>query len=308
MSQSKLWDRIEKRTRPESRRRFSTPTVVSIVAHALLIVALAHAFDVPRVVGSYFFPRRQPTVVEKITYVTQSTGLPAPTARARPRPTPPPAAPATEPVRAPIVAPRDVPTGVREAPDPPTTPPITGPTSGPLVTGKGATRGVQPNYNDPRVWVRPTEVVEAPKTEERRLDSAVAATAKAYRDSVAASTYNPNKFERGDWTVERGGRKYGIDKQFIRLGPVSIPTALLAFLPMNGVQGNPVANDRDKAFAAMRNDIQFHAQRAMNEEEFRAAVKAIRERKEKERKAQLEKKKKDEKTIASPPDGRSRGF
>jgi hypothetical protein len=306
MSESKLWNRIERRTRSTRERRSSTSTLVSVGAHIVLIIALAQAFDVPRAVRSYFFPRREPPRVEKITYVTQSTGLPAPTPRARPRPTAPAQAPATEPERAPIIAPREVPTGVREAPTTPTTPPITGPTSGPLVTGRGAARGVQPSYNDPRVWERPTEIVEAPKTSEQRMDSAVAATAKAYRDSVVANTYTPNKFERGDWTVEKGGRKYGIDKQFIRLGPVSIPTALLALLPMNGMQGNPTAIERDRALNLMRSDIQYHAQRAMNEEEFRAAVKAIRERKEKERKAQLEKKKKDERIISSPPDGSSR--
>ena len=119
----------------------------------------------------------------------------------------------------------------------------------------------------------------------------------AYRDSVATYAIVPNKFERGDWTVGKDGNKYGIDKQFIRLGKFSIPTALLGLLPMNQ-QGNPIAYEREKRLAMMRSEILEQAAQAMNEEDFRRAVKAIRERKEKERKA-LEKKKKEETKVIS---------
>jgi hypothetical protein len=51
----------------------------------------------------------------------------------------------------------------------------------------------------------------------------------------------------------------------------------------------------------MHDDITFEAQRAMNEDEFRAAVKRIRERKERERKAKEEEEKKaEQKAIAAP--------
>jgi hypothetical protein len=125
--------------------------------------------------------------------------------------------------------------------------------------------------------------VTAPKTTEERLDSAVVASVKKFQDSVTANTYTPNKFERGDWTVEKNGRKYGIDRQFIRLGKFSIPTPLLALLPFNRVQGNPIAAEEGRKQLVMRMDIMEHAQAAMNEEEFRRAVKAIRERKEREK-------------------------
>jgi hypothetical protein len=100
---------------------------------------------------------------------------------------------------------------------------------------------------------------------------------------VSANAYSPNKFERGDWTVEKNGKKYGIDKQYIRLGKFSIPTALLALLPFNA-QMNPTVSDRNRQQMAMRMDIMEHAQMSLNEEEFRRAVKAIRERKEREHK------------------------
>jgi len=134
------------------------------------------------------------------------------------------------------------------------------------------------------------------------MDSVVASAIEFARDSIAANTYNPNKFERGDWTYEKNGKKYGMDKQYIRLGKVSIPNVLLGLLPLN-MQGNPVAADRDRAMASLRAEILVQSQRAMNEEEFRKAVKSLRERKERER--QQQEKDRAPKTIAAP-DGGSR--
>jgi hypothetical protein len=106
---------------------------------------------------------------------------------------------------------------------------------------------------------------------------------RPYNDSVgkAAERRDPT-----DWTVEKGGYKWGIDRRAIRLGPVSIPTALLALLPLN-LQGNPITMDRDRAYAAMHRDISWHAQQGINEADFVKAVRSIRERKERERAAAL---------------------
>ena len=134
------------------------------------------------------------------------------------------------------------------------------------------------------------------------MDSAVTATIEHFRDSIAALTYNPSKFERGDWTVEKNGRRYGIDQQAIRLGKISIPTALLGLLPLN-VQGNPIAAQRDREMASLRAEILYQSQRSMNEEEFRRAVKSLRERKERER--QQQEKERAPKPIASPDANRS---
>jgi hypothetical protein len=117
------------------------------------------------------------------------------------------------------------------------------------------------------------------------MDSVVTADIERARDSIAANTYTPNKFERGDWTVEKNGRKYGIDQSAIRLGKFSIPNALLALLPLN-TQGNPIAAERDRAMASLRQEILYQSQRSMNEEEFRKAVKELRERKEREHQQQ----------------------
>jgi len=88
-----------------------------------------------------------------------------------------------------------------------------------------------------------------------------------------------------------------MDQQAIRLGKVSIPTALLGLLPFN-MQGNPIAAERDRSQASMRAEILYQSQRALNEDEFRKAVKSLRERKERERQAQ--EKARAPKTVATP--------
>jgi hypothetical protein len=268
-------------------------TGVSVLLHLLLVLGLWQAIQFPRTIGQ-LFTRNEAPAPERIQYVV----IPPP-AVVVPRGTviAPSVRPVdAEPVRIPEPAPQtplpqppiQIPTSI------PPPPAVSGPERGPLIGGRGATRGVQPGYTEPRIWIETGPVEAPPLTGDAKLDSAMTARINAYRDSVLANTYSPNKFERGDWTMEtKDGKKFGIDKQFIRLGKVSIPTALLGLLPLNQ-QGNPIAFDRDKRLAAVRAEILEHAQMAMNEEEFRQAVKSIRARKDKERQALLEKKKKEE--------------
>jgi hypothetical protein len=98
----------------------------------------------------------------------------------------------------------------------------------------------------------------------------------------------------GDWTFEKGGKRYGADQQWIYFGKFKIPTALLALLPLNGV-GNPTVASRNSQLDYMHSDIQYEAQRSLNEDEFRDAVKRIRERKEREHEAKVEEEKKKKK-------------
>ncbi len=275
----------EARAREERRQPLNTLT--SVLLHIVLAVVFWNALKLPAAFERMFLNNTSSAVrpkTERLTYVTVPSRTGGPVSQnAAPSPTvttPPP-----QPSAPPLVAPREVPATL-----PPVTrgPAITappGPASGPLVTGRGVTAGVQPSYQDPRIWSA-TEgpLVNAPKTSEERLDSAVVASVKKFQDSVAIATHQPNKFERGDWTVEKNGKKYGIDQQYIRLGKFSIPTPLLALLPFNRVQSNPIAAEESRRQLAMRADIMEHAQAAMNEEEFRRAVKAIRERKEREKK------------------------
>jgi hypothetical protein len=179
-----------------------------------------------------------------------------------------------------VVAPRIVPNSI-PMPNVTAAKPMAEPGNGPLVGGGGPSRGVKPSYSDGRVWEPPGIVVSRPKTVKETIDSLIADGIAPYNDSIAAAA---QRRDPTDWTIEKGGYKWGIDRHAIRLGPVSIPTALLAMLPLN-VQGNPTTIERDRAYAAMNRDISWHAQQAINDADFMKAVRSIRERKERERAA-----------------------
>jgi len=286
-----------------ARRRVAPATAVSLLVHVVIGVVLWNVLLTPVALERLFRFARSPQPPEEslrfvtVAPTTQPATLPDSGRRTR-------AATDRRPSAPPLVAPREVPSAI-PAPAPATpsaAPPAT--SVGPLAGGAGPSKGVQPTYVDPRVWVVDPSLIYAPKTSEERLDSAVVATLKRHLDSLAATTHEPNKFERGDWTVEKNGRKYGIDQNYIRLGKFSIPTALLALLPFNR-QANPTEVDRASSMAAMRADIVYHAQAAMNEEEFRQAVRAIRDRKERERKTlaqRLPGRKGDPQSTVSPGD------
>ncbi len=153
--------------------------------------------------------------------------------------------------------------------------------SGPLVGGGGPARGIRPSYDDPRLWPAPGDIVAAPKTPTQRLDSVIADIIKPYNDSMAVAA---GRRQPGDWTFEKDGKKYGIDPRYIHLGSFSIPTAILALLPIN-IQANPILAESNKISNQLHSDIMSQAQRGMNEADFRKAVKSIRERKEREKAA-----------------------
>ena len=188
-----------------------------------------------------------------------------------------------------LVAPRVVPTEI-EPPSPSSKPTTEEPSSGPLVGGGGPLRGVQPHYADPRLWGAPGEIAAAPKTSAERLDSVITADITAHNDSIRVAAGAAGR-KPGDWTFEHNGQKYGIDSKYIRLGPVSIPTAVLALLPLN-VSANPTVTDRERTLSARHDEIFAQAQRGINDADFQKAVREIRERKERERReAEAEKQK-----------------
>ncbi|MFL5576200.1 MAG: hypothetical protein ACJ79S_09575 [Gemmatimonadaceae bacterium] len=258
-------------------RQASTSLAISVALHLVLGAVLVRVLTLPLPLHDLFeFDKGSSPPVERISFIALPKAGPVTTAGrsggdGRPKSAQPPA-----PLRAPSAVPEAVPAA-------PAAPATTG-GSGEVIGRGGAEEGIRPSFGDPRVWVPPADVVSAPKSPTERLDSSLTARLRAHRDSLAVVAHVPSKAERGDWTVERDGKKYGIDQKFIHLGKFSLPTAALALLPLN-TQANPIAARREQALDRMRADIQFQAQRAMNEEEFRDAVKAIRERKERERAA-----------------------
>jgi len=258
-----------------ARKKPSASFLVSVGVHLVVAVALMRMLILNADFSSS--PKRQSDVQERVGYVRLATPGEKPTsgkAGGDGRP----ARPREIHVVAPTVIPSTIP-----APAPATTKPTPDEGSGPLVGGGGPSRGVRPSYSDGRLWTPPAGIVATPKTVAQTIDSLIAEGIAPYNDSIAAVA---RRRDPTDWTIEKGGYKWGIDKRAIRLGPVSIPTALLAMLPLN-LQGNPTTIERDRSYAAMNRDITWHAQQAINDADFMKAVRSIRERKERERAAAL---------------------
>lgn len=265
-----------KRTEPGTKRRFSPAVVVSIGVHIVVAVVLMRLLVIPKI--DLFGHKPGSAPVERIGFIRLSNTHGIPTAgrdggdgRAFTK---------THAVK--LTAPTSIPTSL---------PPVTAQPkpedaggSGPLVGNGGPARGIKPVFSDPRLWGPPGKIVSAPRTLKQDLDSIIASAIGPIQDSIgtAAGQRDPT-----DWTVGEGNHKWGVDKKAIRLGPFSIPTALLAMLPLN-VTGNPTVAARERAFNYMHRDITEHAAQAINEADFNKAVRSIRERKDRERAAALQ--------------------
>jgi hypothetical protein len=257
-------------------RRIPGSVAVSIAIHVVAIIGLAHVLALPSGFMRLFTQARTDVPAERIGFVS----LPSrPDGDATGRIGGDDRPPRTARSQAALRAPTSIPSGIAVAVSPPDRDPEPG--SGPLVGRGGPTQGVRPAFRDPRLWKAPTEVVVAPKIVRETVDSMVVADVGRMNDSIAAAP-RPPRWSTGDWTVERNGQTYGIDGKFIRLGPVSIPTAVLAMLPLN-LQQNPTAAERVRTLSYMNADISYHARRATSEDEFRRAVRNLRERKQRER-------------------------
>lgn len=145
----------------------------------------------------------------------------------------------------------------------------------------GMATGVEPAVPDPRIELRPNSL-RLPSTTAQKNDSAVKAIFMAYREAEIEAEEHRGRDPK-DWTISHNGQKYGLDSQYIYLGKFKVPSAILAALPLNpnGVDGRRIIDGREAAF--IQNDIFSHAQ-GMSEDDFRAAVKRIRERKDREKK------------------------
>lgn len=261
------------------KRRFSPAFLVSLAGHVLVGLVIIQVLLVPNPL-SRLLTRQKSTAIpaERIGFLTIPRGSgPAVSglrggdgAPVSSVPAPALAAPSVVPDRIPPVAAASA------------AAPVTG--TGPLVGGGGPTRGVRPSFTSPRVWAPPGKILSAPRTTVEVIDDAIRADVGRVTDSVLA--LGPRRAP-GDWTVERNGRKWGIDQRAIRLGPVSIPTAVLALLPINA-QANPITGQRERQFNRMHAEIAFHAQRAINENQFKDAVRNLRLRNERERAQQKE--------------------
>lgn len=276
------------------KRTPSRPFVVSLVIHAVLVIALVR-FLVSPAAFTMIFGRHTSAEIpaERIGFLRLPKATGAPVAGKSGGDN----RPVSKTAATKLIAPTEIPTTI---PSPPaTTSPAPSEGSGPLVGSGGPTRGIRPTYTDPRLWTPPGDIVAAPKSSKERLDSAIVSIVAPFIDSIAAAA---GQRQPGDWTFDKDGKKYGIDSKYIHLGKFSIPTAVLALLPINQQQ-NPTSYERNKLSNQLHADIFWQAQRGMNDADFKKAVKSIRERKERE-KEQAEKKTRqaDQPAAQSPTD------
>ena len=265
------------KTGVSGKRRFSPAFALSLGVHLVVGVMLMRLLVIPRI--DLFGHKPGTAPVERVGFIrlSQSKGIPTPgrdggDGRVF-----------SKPHAVKLVAPTSIPTTIPSS----TTPSKMEDNdegSGPLVGRGGPARGIKPVFSDPRLWGAPGKIVTAPRTLKQDLDSIIATALGPIRDSIglAAKQRDPT-----DWTFGDSTHKWGIDRMAIRLGPFSIPTALLAMLPLN-VTGNPTVAAREREYNYMHRDISEHAQQAINQADFNKAVRSIRERKERERAAALQ--------------------
>lgn len=265
---------IGNRRRPLDRR---SPRwwAVSVAVHVALIAALAQiVFKYP--LGQLVGISRRQVVPERIQYI--HVAQPASESSGGGRTETPSASSAP----APLQAPTEVPATIPEPPptDSSRSQAAGGTGAGDGRDGAGPATGVAPQLPDSRLALAPRALGRVQRSTVQQVDSIVELVVGIVRDSIAIAEAERKP---GDWTkTDKNGRVWGWDPQGnIRLGKFTIPGALLALLPLN--MSGPISPIEQRSLAYIRRDIMENAQRSINEDEFRAAVKRIRERKERER-------------------------
>lgn len=144
-----------------------------------------------------------------------------------------------------------------------------------------------PRYGTGRVWVRP--LLETPaellkrltgRTAQELTDSALAAVVQADLDRRARALEEARRAT--DWTTTVGGRKVGVDQQWIHVGPIKLPTALLALIPLN-IQANPQQVDQARKMQLMQEVIRVAGDRGTSLDEITRSARAIRAERERQR-------------------------
>ncbi|HEY3934090.1 MAG TPA: hypothetical protein VGL65_05675 [Gemmatimonadales bacterium] len=196
-------------------------------------------------------------------------------------PPPPPRRAARTPVRIPPASSLVATVDSRSATSPPVV--ATSPVDTPKRIGT-----IGPRYGDGRLWVEP--LPESPrkiasiltgKSAKELTDSAVTAMVQTYLDEMVKERPE-NTAALPSWTTTVAGKKVGVDQKWIYLGPLKIPTALLALLPIK-MQANPTEWEMNAKLQQMRSDLFEAARRAENYQEFKESVKELHEQTERAR-------------------------
>lgn len=177
----------------------------------------------------------------------------------------------------------------------PTTPPDTVPRALPrpqtfeprdtLAARRAPAGRIGPGAGDGRLWVRPLPLpprelaARLDKGHAELVDSAVTAIVQGYLDSIAREP-GADQVKLPDWTTTVSGLKFGLDSRNIYVAGLKIPAAVLALLPLPPGGNQQTALDHQGAWIA--EDLRRAAQRANTLEDFKRAVRDLRERKQQE--------------------------
>jgi hypothetical protein len=145
---------------------------------------------------------------------------------------------------------------------------------------------IAPGLASGRLWVRPLPLPprelaqRLQKTHEQLVDSAVTAIVQHFLDSIAVEP-GADQVKLPDWTTTVAGTKFGLDSRNIYIAGLKIPAAVLALLPIPTGGNQQRALDHNGEWIA--EDLRRAASRATTLDEFKQAVRQLRERKEYER-------------------------
>jgi hypothetical protein len=186
----------------------------------------------------------------------------------------------------PALLPRPQPQPVAVLPEPKPLPIPVDTGSAPAARPRPPVELIGPGLADGRLWVRPLPLPprelakRLSKSHTELVDSAVTAIVQGYLDSIANE---PSATAQAlpSWTKEIAGKKFGIDSKNIYIAGLKIPAAVLALLPIP--TGNVDQNRAYNHLMDLRADLQYAAQRAENLDEFKAMIRDMRIRKERER-------------------------
>ncbi len=159
----------------------------------------------------------------------------------------------------------------------------------PIDTG-GAPRSpagrIGPGLASGRLWVRPLPLPprelarRLTRSHEQLLDSAVTAIVQRFLDSIAVEP-GADHVKLPDWTTTVGGSKFGLDSKNIYIAGLKIPAAVLVLLPIPSGSNEQHALDHNGQWIA--EDLRRAASRAATLDEFKQAVRQLRERKDYEK-------------------------
>lgn len=145
------------------------------------------------------------------------------------------------------------------------------------------TNRLRPNFAGGTVWIRslpmsPREIASrlTGKSPGELLDSTVTAMAMRYLEAMDAERAARGEGKLPSWTTEIGGKTVGLDSRYVYLGPLKVPTILIALLPIRFPEVNPTQWDRQRTLDLMRYDLRTAGARQANLAEFGEAVKQLR--------------------------------